>query len=167
MLDVTSKKKISRRGDFIIRIPKKEEIIEYVYIENDGSKTVIPRCELSVEVDDVMYKELKKESNNNEVEFHKHRSCLNYSLNDYEMLDKFLEKNHGNDDIVDEVFKIMQSQKLKKAIDLLLPQQKKVLYKKFCEKKTNTEIAKEEGRSEAAIRNKLRKIYNKLQKQLE
>jgi RNA polymerase sigma factor (sigma-70 family) len=144
-------------------IPKEEDIIAYDYIFDGGIKTIIPRCELSPEVDKVMYEELKKESNNNEVEFNKHRTHVKDATNHYEQLYKYSIEDH----VSDEVFKIIQSKQLKKAINTLLPKEKKLLYEKFCENKTNTEIAKAEGGKESTIRYRLGKIYNKLQNELE
>lgn len=53
---------------------------------------------------------------------------------------------------------------LAKAMQNLLPQQRELLYKVYFEGRTNTDIAAEECVSEAAIRNRLKKIYAKLQK---
>lgn len=54
--------------------------------------------------------------------------------------------------------------KLTKAKECLLPQQKELLKKIYFEKRSNTDIADEEGVTEAAIRNRLKKIHKKLLK---
>jgi RNA polymerase sigma factor (sigma-70 family) len=54
--------------------------------------------------------------------------------------------------------------RLKKAMQGLLPEQKDLLYKIYIEGRSNTYIAKEENITEAAVRNRLKKIYKKLLK---
>lgn len=56
--------------------------------------------------------------------------------------------------------------KLKVAIETLQPQQKALIQKVFYENRTNVDIAAEEGVSEAAIRNRLKKIYANLAKKI-
>ena len=66
---IRTNKKTKRLGDFQTRAPKKDDFTEYVYEFGDGSKFVIVRSELSPEVDELMYEELKKECNNNRTVF--------------------------------------------------------------------------------------------------
>lgn len=54
--------------------------------------------------------------------------------------------------------------KLFKAMESLLPQQKELFKKVYLDKRSNTEIAAEEGVTEAAIRNRLKKMHEKLRK---
>lgn len=54
--------------------------------------------------------------------------------------------------------------KLGEAMECLLPQQKELFKKVYMDKRTNTDIAAEEGVTEAAIRNRLKKMYEKLRK---
>ncbi|WP_066372585.1 RNA polymerase sigma factor [Neobacillus fumarioli] len=54
--------------------------------------------------------------------------------------------------------------KLTKAMECLLPQQKELFKKVYLEKRSNTDIAAEEGVTEAAIRNRLKKMHEKLKK---
>lgn len=54
--------------------------------------------------------------------------------------------------------------KLTKAMECLLPQQKELFKKVYLEKRTNTDIAAEEGVTEAAIRNRLKKMHEKIRK---
>lgn len=56
--------------------------------------------------------------------------------------------------------------KLTKAMECLLPQQKELFKKVYLDKRSNTDIAAEEGVTEAAIRNRLKKIHEKLRKNL-
>ncbi len=57
-------------------------------------------------------------------------------------------------------------QKLKAAIQTLQPQQISLIQKVFYENRTNVDIAAEEGVTEAAIRNRLKKIYANLAKKI-
>jgi RNA polymerase sigma factor (sigma-70 family) len=54
--------------------------------------------------------------------------------------------------------------KLAAAMECLLPPQKELFKKVYLDKRTNTDIAAEEGVTEAAIRNRLKKIQGKLKK---
>lgn len=54
--------------------------------------------------------------------------------------------------------------KLAEAMECLLPQQKELFKKVYLDKRTNSNIAFEEGVTEAAIRNRLKKIHDKLRK---
>ncbi len=56
--------------------------------------------------------------------------------------------------------------KLRKAMECLLPQQKDLFKKVYLERRSNTDIAAEEGVTEAAIRNRLKKLYERLRKNL-
>lgn len=61
----------------------------------------------------------------------------------------------------------IRMKKLKAAISELSDKQRETIYKKFYKKMTNVDIAAEEGVSEAAIRNRLTKIYAALKKKIE
>ncbi len=54
--------------------------------------------------------------------------------------------------------------RLREAMETLEPQQRILFEKKYISKRSNTDIAAEEGVSEAAIRNRLKKIHQKLLK---
>jgi len=54
--------------------------------------------------------------------------------------------------------------KLAVAMESLLPQQLELFKKVYVDKRSNTDIAAEEGVTEAAIRNRLKKIHEKLRK---
>ena len=57
-------------------------------------------------------------------------------------------------------------ERLKAALSTLTDLQKETTYKKFYLKMTNVDIAAEEGVSETAIRNRLKKIYANLSKKI-
>ena len=57
-------------------------------------------------------------------------------------------------------------ERLKAALSTLTDLQKETIYKKFYLKMTNVDIAAEEGVSETAIRNRLKKIYANLSKKI-
>lgn len=56
--------------------------------------------------------------------------------------------------------------RLRAVIETLKPQQKELIKKVFYERRTNVSIANEEGVTEAAIRNRLKKIYENLRKKI-
>lgn len=56
--------------------------------------------------------------------------------------------------------------KLRSAIETLQPQQKALIQKVFYEGRTYVDIAAEEGVSEAAIRNRIKKIFYNLRKKI-
>ncbi len=57
-------------------------------------------------------------------------------------------------------------ERLAEAMEHLTAKQKELFKKKYVDQRTNTDIANEEGVSEAAIRNRLKKMYTKLKKYL-
>jgi len=56
--------------------------------------------------------------------------------------------------------------RLRSAIETLQPKQRELIKSVFYEKRTNVSIAAEEGVTEAAIRNRLKKIYENLRKKI-
>lgn len=56
--------------------------------------------------------------------------------------------------------------KLGEALEDLLPKQKELLIKVYQDGRTCSEIAREEGVTEAAIRNRLKKVHEKIKKYL-
>ncbi|WP_236901689.1 sigma-70 family RNA polymerase sigma factor [Clostridium tyrobutyricum] len=56
--------------------------------------------------------------------------------------------------------------RLRAAIETLKPKQKELIQKVFYEKQTNVSIAAKAGVTEAAIRNRLKKIYDNLRKKI-
>ncbi len=57
-------------------------------------------------------------------------------------------------------------ERLTKAMERLTNNQRELFKKKYVDQRTNTDIANEEGVSEAAIRNRLKKMHSKLKKYL-
>ncbi|SMB88795.1 RNA polymerase sigma factor, sigma-70 family [Desulfonispora thiosulfatigenes DSM 11270] len=155
-------KDMKKLGRFLTRTPKKEDFTEYVYSFVDGTKAVIPRSDLSAEVDELLYTELKRETNNNEVQIEKHRSYAK----EQESQDILLNMQASDDDVEEMVLKDLESEALRKAIQSLLPRQKRVIFKKYFLNKTNTLIGKEEGVTEGAIRATLKRAHKNLQKQI-
>ena len=60
----------------------------------------------------------------------------------------------------------LQLERLKTALSELTDKQKDTVIKKFYKNMTNVDIAAEENVSEAAIRNRLKKIYAQLGKKI-
>lgn len=69
-------------------------------------------------------------------------------------------------DVVQAVEDLFTNEELYKAVETLLPQQKELIHKVYFQELTLVEIAKGEGVTEAAIRNRLKKIYRRLEKDL-
>ncbi|MFY9354597.1 MAG: sigma-70 family RNA polymerase sigma factor [Bacillota bacterium] len=98
-------------------------------------------------------------------------SCSYWNRDDATDRNKYLADNTVNPEQLiiqaeDEAEHQDMLDKLRKAMDCLMPQQKE-LFKKVClEKRTNTEIAAEEGVTEAAIRGRLKKLQQRLRKLL-
>lgn len=69
-------------------------------------------------------------------------------------------------DILGDLIRKEKCTNVHKAMGLLKPQQKELLYKVFFAERTLTSIANEEGVSEAAIRGRLKKIYVQMKKLL-
>jgi RNA polymerase sigma factor (sigma-70 family) len=67
-------------------------------------------------------------------------------------------------DVVAECIQNEENQAIYKAISELLPQQQELIKKVFFEKHTIVSIACEEGVGESAIRDRLNRIYKKLNK---
>ncbi|WP_031514104.1 RNA polymerase sigma factor [Desulfofalx alkaliphila] len=152
---IRTNKKMKRVGCFPTRTPRKDDFSEYVYCFADGSKSVIARSELSPEIDAVMYEMLRAEGNNNEVQIEKHRAYAKGQ----EKQDALLHMQPSSGDFEENVILGVE---LREAMKLLQARQRELIYKKFIEGKSNTQIAREEGVTEGAIRARLRKIRNKL-----
>lgn len=79
-----------------------------------------------------------------------------------EMEERGLQFPDNRQDVPD-IFKRQQmSEALHSAFDKLLSRQKELVFSVFYEQRSITDIAREEGVSESAVRNRLRKIYKKL-----
>ena len=74
---------------------------------------------------------------------------------------QFEDKAHNVESALEEGEEI---ENLLSAMEELLPQQRDLVQKVFYEELSIVEIARREGVSEAAVRNRLKKIYKKLEK---
>lgn len=98
------------------------------------------------------------ERNNNQTETRRHASL---SGMDYE--GAFFD---AGVDVDQEVRRRLSCTELHHALQMLSPSQKKLVQKVFFMDQRLVELARTEGVSEAAIRNRLKKIYAKLKKYL-
>lgn len=160
---IRTNKKMKGEGDFPTRAPRKDDFTEYVYVSTDGTQTVISRSELSTEIDELLYEELKAEANNNEVQIEKHRGYAK----DQEKQAALLNMIPSDDDVEESVILKFQSNELREAIQSLQPQQQEWIFQKYIQDKSNTQIAREEDVTEGAIRDRFRKIDKQLKKKLE
>jgi len=147
-------------GDFPTRVPKQDDFTEYVYTFASGPKTVISRSELSLDVDELMYEELKAEANNNRVQIENHRAYAKVQ----EKHDALMEMQTADETME---ASIIQQLALQEAIQSLAPKQQQLLFKKYYQGISNTEIAREEGVTEGAIRDRLVKIHGRLKKEMQ
>ena len=67
---------------------------------------------------------------------------------------------------LDEEERMEKARKLKTAIETLTDLQQQTIHKKYYRNMSNVDIAAEEGVSEAAIRNRLKKIHENLRKKI-
>lgn len=152
---------------------KKRE--QYVYYSN-GKKvaTIIPGEDGVTEVD---IERLHSEDDQEVDEQRRHDYGIEFNFESFMDDDgnlscdsnKYLEdKKNGPSELLIE--KEIQHDKqnglenLFQAIEKLQPQQQELIQKKFFKNRTNVDIAAEEGVTEAAIRNRLTKIYRRLEK---
>ena len=70
----------------------------------------------------------------------------------------------GSEDIEEKVIKNEEYAALHKALKTLLPQQQDIIKKIYFEGKSKIEVARELGITDAAVRNRLRKIFEKIKK---
>ena len=73
-----------------------------------------------------------------------------------------MDESTGPDAAIDNEYHELLLSRLGDAVNTLLPEQQEILYQIYVQKRTNTDIADEEGVSETAIRNRLKKIYGRL-----
>jgi RNA polymerase sigma factor (sigma-70 family) len=81
-----------------------------------------------------------------------------------EMNNQGLQFKDNEADILSIVEEKETNEGLYNVLDKLLPQQKELIFKVFFKDMSIIDIARSEGVSEAAIRNRLKKIYKKLKK---
>ena len=120
--------------------------------------------EVTIEVNENEYEILvaldREEYNSNRK--HSRRYPLSFDSLEYE------DSRFADDtDILKDLIKKSDTQQIKKAIQQLLPQQQELIYKTYYCERSIINMANEEKVTEAAIRNRLKKIYRKLEKILE
>lgn len=163
ILRTNTKKLIKQKGDFATRAPKVEDFTEYVYVSADGTKNTIARTELTPEIDAVMYQGLKDEANNNRTQIEEHGA---YSkTEDGQELLYNMQESKANLEV--DVIKRIEMDELRKAISKLPELQREALIKKFWRGMSNTEIAKQAGVYEGAIRDRLKRAIKNLEKELQ
>lgn len=146
----------------------------YIYYTSDGSKITLTPGESNVTEADI---ELLHAMDDNEVDeqrrFAYHTIHLNTGCGDenWEMGDhdnRLSDSSFDPENILlekeDERDYQSQLKNLRKAMNSLQPRQLALFRKVYVERCTNTEIAAEEGVTEAAIRNRIKKMHEKLRK---
>lgn len=107
---------------------------------------------VSIDIDRDVY-------NNNQKEGRRHNSIENMEVIGFQFKDI-------TDEIEVKVEKSETTDEVKNAIKMLLPNQQNLIEKVFYKNMKIIDIAAQEGVTEAAIRNRLNKIYKKLKKVL-
>lgn len=108
---------------------------------------------ISIEIERNIY-------NNNKKESRRHNSINSMEESGFQF-------KSINDEIEVKVEKAETANEIKSAIKTLLKSQQELIEKVFYKNMKLVDIAKEEGVTEAAIRNRLNKIYKNLKKLLE
>lgn len=146
----------------------------YIYYTSDGSKITLSPGEDSVTEADI---ELLHTMDDDEVnkqrrfEYHTVRLDANSGdegekTNDYDnrLADSRADPEHILLEKEDEHDYRAQLENLRKAMESLQPRQLELFRKVYVDRRTNTDIAAEEGVTEAAVRNRLKKMHEKLRK---
>ena len=147
----------------------------YIYYTSGGTKIVITPGENGVTEADIELLHTMDDTEVDEQRRYDYRVPAHldaYNDGEGEALDdrnKYLADDSVNPEelyLIDEGEQERQANldKLSKAMECLLPQQKELFKKVYLDKRTNTDIAAEEGVTEAAIRNRLKKMQEKLKK---
>ena len=146
----------------------------YIYYTSDGSKITLTPGESNVTEADI---ELLHAMDDTEVDeqrrfeyhtIHLNTGCgdENLEMDDYD--NRLSDSNFNPENILfekeDERDCQSQLKNLRKAMTSLQPRQLELFRKVYVERRTNTEIAAEEGVTEAAIRNRIKKMHKKLRK---
>jgi RNA polymerase sigma factor (sigma-70 family) len=148
----------------------KDNRANYIYYSADGSKITLTPGENGVtEADIAFLHQMDDEEHDNDRR--EEDGQLRFSQFSGESDGKEFVGRQLMIDPCAEIFEIMekinQVKQLNVAIQTLLPQQKTLLDSVYVKKVTIAEIARREGVTEGAIRDRLRKIYKKLKKILE
>jgi len=146
----------------------------YIYYTSEGDRIILTPDEKGVTEANI---DLLHEMDDAEVDEQRRSDYRTSSLDAYhdgngkkaDDRNTYLADDSMNPEIIaieQENVKTRQSQldTLATAMQCLLPQQIELFKKIYVDRRTNTNIAAEEGVSEAAIRNRLKKINEKLRK---
>ena len=150
-------------GDFPTRTPKYGEFTHYVYVDAFGKRTSISRKELSPEIDDALYEEMKRENNNNRAQVEDNRAISK----DQGKHQALLYMYPSEIVIEDCVISLMRNEKLREALKALKPGVYEMIIKSCVDNETNTQIAKELGVKEGTIRYRLKRVKEQLKRSLQ
>ncbi|MBW9148521.1 sigma-70 family RNA polymerase sigma factor [Clostridium sp. CM028] len=125
-------------------------VIKYEFVTGE-----IAEIELSKDIAEIAIEIGRETYNNERRETRRHNSLEKKNEQGFQ----FEDKSVAVDIIVE---KKETSKALHNALEKLLPQQKVLVQKMFFQDISITQIARAEGVNEAAIRNRLKKIYKKL-----
>ena len=126
-------------------------------IKYESATGEVIEIETSNYIGDVIIKIEKETYNSNRRETRRHNSIENMEEQGIQFQDK-------NTDIYKTFNRKETNKNLYNALDKLLPQQKRLIQKVYYHNMSIAQIARDEGVSETAIRNRLNKIYKKLKK---
>lgn len=146
----------------------------YIYYTSDGSKITLTPGESNVTEADIELLHAMDDTEVNEQRrfeyhtIHLNTGCgdENWEMDDYDNRLSDSSFNPENIFLEKEDERDYQSQlkNLRKAMTSLHPRQLALFRKVYVERRTNTDIATEEGVTEAAIRNRIKKMHAKLRK---
>ncbi|AGL03682.1 RNA polymerase sigma factor [Desulfoscipio gibsoniae] len=153
----------------------KKNRTNYVYYTAEGTKIVITPGEDGVTEADI---ELLHALDDQEVdEQRRYGYRVSVHLDAYhdgeggaaDDRNKYLANNSANPEqlymeVEEELEHLASLDRLTKAMEHLLPKQRELFKKVYVDKRTNADIAAEEGVTEVAIRNRLKKMHEKLKK---
>ena len=128
--------------------------ILYEFVTGETLEIEVPE-----NVEEVVIEIEKTTKNTNRKETRRHNSL------DY-MSEIGIQFKDNNVEIEEDISEKELTKEVVQAINTLLPEQKLLIKKVFYKNMKIVDIAAEEGVSEAAIRNRLKKIYKKLKKVL-
>jgi len=137
-------------------VNKNLESITYYFVNNE--KFTVPASEIPQNVIDLYVNESREHNNS----ARKDRIYLSYTS--FDNLDECLETNspHLDEQVIQfETHKLFES-----ALDMILPEQKSIIYDIYFKKIPAVDIAKRENVSKAAISQKLGRAKTSLKKQI-
>lgn len=153
----------------------KKNRTNYIFKGLDGKETVITPEEVGSTWITILHAEDDKEVDANRradylapVHYDSYGSEDNTETADHNVLlaDKISNPLERMLHFIDEAEHESRLDKMQAAIKNLQPQQQELIQKVFYQKRSNVDIAAEEGVSEAAIRNRLKKILASLRKKV-